>query len=604
MKLTLFADKTDSQPEVQEVEFEGLVDLLRAVAHEDKESAPCWIAGPSGGRTDQHVEGLDAWVLDYDGAEPEWSKFAGWNYVAHTTHSHSPDSPHWRVIVELGEQCEAATWKARYQAKAQMHDLRSSIDGKTCNPARIWFVPPPNAEWRQNVGTPAKMPSFSTEQTKLSNRELPAPDGLETDGSAFWPEVEKLVQSLPPCIEGKGGDTQLFETACMLRKGFRLTPEACLRALRLYNERCQPPWDEDRLVYKVEQAAHDIQNTPGGLIPKEVKVQLLKEAGKPDPDALWFPAFEAVKQVTKVDYLCREIGLRRGGRPCLWSADAKCGKSTMAAALAFAVAGGHRLWGSLAVASGPVCYVDGEDIEGTARVFKRLSLDQRVEIPESLHFARPGFDLRVPDDKLTDLLRDHSLVIFDTLRSLSDPELEENAAKFAEGLYKLARCNMNANAAIVVLHHNNRQGKSSGTAALFGASGTHLELSRSDASLITLGTCAGARDGLSVKPFEIVANLFTCPGPEDDPDSSGIRLNYKPAVNVQRVSPNIQRMMTSIETLTADKPRWFTRQELAPAGKNSDVSSALTELVTTGRLQTKVEGRQTFYSAVLTNPKD
>lgn len=60
---------------------------------------------------------------------------------------------------------------------------------------------------------------------------------------------------------------------------------------------------------------------------------------------------------------------------------------------------------------------------------------------------------------------------------------------------------------------------------------------------------------------------------------------------------NVRRIMEQMLESAGVRPHhWFTRQELAPVGKNIDITSALTSLVSEGRLQTKIEGRQTLYT--------
>ena len=58
-------------------------------------------------------------------------------------------------------------------------------------------------------------------------------------------------------IEGKGGDRQLFRAACALIQKFNLPGEIALEELRRWNGQgnAQPEWPDDRLVYKIREAA-------------------------------------------------------------------------------------------------------------------------------------------------------------------------------------------------------------------------------------------------------------------------------------------------------------------------------------------------------------
>lgn len=63
-----------------------------------------------------------------------------------------------------------------------------------------------------------------------------------------------FLNSHPPAVEGGGGDTHTFKTACRGRD-FNLSPEKTyeLMATR-WNGRCLPPWDEETLWLKVQNA--------------------------------------------------------------------------------------------------------------------------------------------------------------------------------------------------------------------------------------------------------------------------------------------------------------------------------------------------------------
>jgi hypothetical protein len=230
VKLSFFSDKYDSEPQSTEVAFADLPGILRQVASDDKETAPLW--SPTlmeGGKTLGHTKSVEALALDFDDGEPPWDKLAGWTYFAHTTHSHTPEAPRWRVVLELDEPAEVATWKNRFKAKCAMHALTQ--DPACCNANRSFYVPPPGAEWRENEGRPASMPHPTDETVERELADLDEnADGLLSDGEKFWPAVERLMKTLPPSVSGDGGDDRLFEAACILRSSFRLTPEAAFKA--------------------------------------------------------------------------------------------------------------------------------------------------------------------------------------------------------------------------------------------------------------------------------------------------------------------------------------------------------------------------------------
>jgi putative DNA primase/helicase len=58
-----------------------------------------------------------------------------------------------------------------------------------------------------------------------------------------------------PSVAGNHGDNTLYEVALKLVLGWDLSPDQALPFLRYYNQRkCQPPWNEERLRYKLAEA--------------------------------------------------------------------------------------------------------------------------------------------------------------------------------------------------------------------------------------------------------------------------------------------------------------------------------------------------------------
>lgn len=88
----------------------------------------------------------------------------------------------------------------------------------------------------------------------------PAQAVLDEFCNTYW-ESEMVVErarrylaTLPPAIEGQGGDRATFHAACILVKGFALNESEALQVLREYNSRCSPPWKEHALQRKIHSA--------------------------------------------------------------------------------------------------------------------------------------------------------------------------------------------------------------------------------------------------------------------------------------------------------------------------------------------------------------
>jgi len=56
-------------------------------------------------------------------------------------------------------------------------------------------------------------------------------------------------------VSGQGGDLALFRAACALIQRFGLSEDVALAELRQWNQtNAEPPWDDDRLCYKITEA--------------------------------------------------------------------------------------------------------------------------------------------------------------------------------------------------------------------------------------------------------------------------------------------------------------------------------------------------------------
>jgi hypothetical protein len=98
-------------------------------------------------------------------------------------------------------------------------------------------------------------------------------------------EAVKRLAKTPPAIEGQGGQAH---TGVVCIQTLALIPDAqaALEAMRDWNARCEPPWDEDELLARLERAAVEADVEPGSRANMaEARAQSLIEAdGLPGPD--------------------------------------------------------------------------------------------------------------------------------------------------------------------------------------------------------------------------------------------------------------------------------------------------------------------------------
>jgi hypothetical protein len=86
------------------------------------------------------------------------------------------------------------------------------------------------------------------------------------------------MQAVDLSVAGHRGDDQLFHAACILVIAWDLSPEQALPYLRDYNQRCEPPWPENRLLYKLSEANKrpDVRG--------QLRNQVPPGNGSPNPD--------------------------------------------------------------------------------------------------------------------------------------------------------------------------------------------------------------------------------------------------------------------------------------------------------------------------------
>lgn len=77
----------------------------------------------------------------------------------------------------------------------------------------------------------------------------------------------RYLRATPGAIEDQGGHDQTFATTTALVHGFALPPDLAFQLLRdQYNPRCQPPWSENALTHKINEAVSVPHDMPRGWL--------------------------------------------------------------------------------------------------------------------------------------------------------------------------------------------------------------------------------------------------------------------------------------------------------------------------------------------------
>ena len=78
--------------------------------------------------------------------------------------------------------------------------------------------------------------------------------------------ARRYVAAIPPAVSGQQGDLTTFQVCCRLVRGFALTDDEALTAIRDWNASCRPPWSERELRSKLVSARRSGREAVGGLL--------------------------------------------------------------------------------------------------------------------------------------------------------------------------------------------------------------------------------------------------------------------------------------------------------------------------------------------------
>jgi putative DNA primase/helicase len=145
-KLSCFSTFSDTVPEATQLSWpEYCKRFSRHLEKPNKKAAPLWSPAsyPEGKlRKAEHVQFVSMGVLDIDGgAAPAeiLARLKGWKFLAHSTHSHSAESPSFRVAIPFSKPVPAGQWSEIW---SRLNDLvLEKNDQSTKDASRMYFVP-------------------------------------------------------------------------------------------------------------------------------------------------------------------------------------------------------------------------------------------------------------------------------------------------------------------------------------------------------------------------------------------------------------------------------------------------------------------------------
>lgn len=109
-----FQNLTATLPRTAGLEWGDLAARLTTFSERETKDGPGWspvIYEDDTTRGNENVLGITAAVIDIDHDDPEWGLLDAFEYVAHTTYSHTDQDHHWRVILPFSKPVRRSKWK-------------------------------------------------------------------------------------------------------------------------------------------------------------------------------------------------------------------------------------------------------------------------------------------------------------------------------------------------------------------------------------------------------------------------------------------------------------------------------------------------------------
>jgi hypothetical protein len=198
--------------------WEGLCAALtrfRVIDVSDKRMLPAWIPAlwkpgtrREAGRNHLHIEHLSCVVFDFDSGisiDDASARWADWPHIVHTSFSHTPDAPRFRLVLPLARPCPVGLWPRAWAELAKR--AGEGIDPVCKDPGRLYFQPA--IRW-ENRPHEARVVDEGSSLLDLELERLVEEERREAEARAAQQRLPtKPTRSHYP--EGRGADREIQE---------------------------------------------------------------------------------------------------------------------------------------------------------------------------------------------------------------------------------------------------------------------------------------------------------------------------------------------------------------------------------------------------------
>jgi hypothetical protein len=228
-----------------------------------------WLAvvfNPSEGRTNENVNKVTGLVLDIDtgGVKREFMEetLMGFEFFAHTTYSHTPENPKWRVIIPFKFPLSPSMLEGVFN---HFNDLFGGILD-TCGkkPSQLYYIPscPFDGPFESflHSGIIFDHLTINADSPRLNSNKI-------NSSSQATRSPKKTKSFTVPCKDGERHKIGLSYIGRLIGKGFSY--DEVLKKTRAWNSENIDPWPDEVLVSKVDGVFDsDHRNNPERYEPK------------------------------------------------------------------------------------------------------------------------------------------------------------------------------------------------------------------------------------------------------------------------------------------------------------------------------------------------
>lgn len=118
--------------------------------------------------------------------------------------------------------------------------------------------------------------------------------------------AKAYIDKVPGAVSGQNGNSETYKTACKLVCDFALTSDEALSLLRIWNQKCSPPWMEADLAKIVENAVKYSKGIVGSKLTQPQLQPLPAPTDKQQEDdklVFWYEEQKGARNLLKIDNL-------------------------------------------------------------------------------------------------------------------------------------------------------------------------------------------------------------------------------------------------------------------------------------------------------------